>query len=418
MSTVPLRESRVLRWMLMALGVIIVLSLTQELARPETTDLVSAGTAASTLRRAVPILLAGLGGIWAERAGVVNIGLEGMMVLGTWFGAWGALEFGPWWGIAIGIAGGAAGGLLHAVATVGFGVDHIISGVAINILAPGITRFLSREFFSNRPGGGITQSPRVESVGHVDIPFLSGGDLFGWSTPDIFGWLADRGWFIVSDVFAVASGVTSNISWATLLALLLVPATVFVLWYTPFGLRVRASGENPVAADSLGVNVYRMKYTAVVVSGGMAGFGGAFIAIEQTGIYREAQTQGRGFIGLATVIFGNWRPVGAFLGSLLFGFADALQLRDRTAVHALLLLAGVAVGVAALRALKQHRLSTAGILLPITALMLWWYAVTDKVMGELPPVTPHIVTLLVLVLATSRLRMPAANGLRYRRGQE
>ena len=359
MSTVPLRESRVLRWMLMALGVIIVLSLTQELARPETTDLVSAGTAASTLRRAVPILLAGLGGIWAERAGVVNIGLEGMMVLGTWFGAWGALEFGPWWGIAIGIAGGAAGGLLHAVATVGFGVDHIVSGVAINILAPGITRFLSREFFSNRPGGGITQSPRVESVGHVDIPFLSGGDLFGWSTPDIFGWLADRGWFIVSDVFAVASGVTSNISWATLLALLLVPATVFVLWYTPFGLRVRASGEHPVAADSLGVNVYRMKYTAVVVSGGMAGFGGAFIAIEQTGIYREAQTQGRGFIGLATVIFGNWRPVGAFLGSLLFGFADALQLRDRTAVHALLLLAGVAVGVAALRALKQHRLSTA-----------------------------------------------------------
>ena len=150
----------------------------------------------------------------------------------------------------------------------------------------------------------------------------------------------------------------------------------------------------------------------------MAGFGGAFIAIEQTGIYREAQTQGRGFIGLATVIYGNWRPVGAFLGSLLFGFADALQLRDRTAVHALLLLAGVAVGVAALRALKQHRLSTAGILLPITALMLWWYAVTDKVMGELPPVTPHIVTLLVLVLATSRLRMPAANGLRYRRGQE
>ena len=180
------RDSVVLRWMLAALGLVLALSVTQELARPETTDLISAGTAESTLRRAVPILLAGLGGIWAERAGVVNIGLEGMMILGTWFGAWGALEFGPWWGMAIGAAGGAAGGLLHAVATVGFGVDHIISGVAINILAPALTRFLSREVFADRPGGGITQSPRVESVSAVDLPFVSGGDLFGWTTPDLF----------------------------------------------------------------------------------------------------------------------------------------------------------------------------------------------------------------------------------------
>jgi len=404
--------------MIAILGLVLVLSVTQELARPETTDLVSAGTAASTLRRAVPILLAGLGGIWAERAGVVNIGLEGMMILGTWFGAWGALEFGPWWGIVIGIAGGAAGGLLHAVATVGFGVDHIISGVAINILAPGITRFLSREIFAKQSGGGITQSPRVESVGHFDVPFVSGGEIFGWATPDIFGWIDDRGWFVVSDLFAVASGITSNVSWATLLAIALVPGTVYVLWRTPFGLRVRSCGEHPVAADSLGVNVYRMKYAAVVISGGMAGFGGAFIAIEQTGIYREAQTQGRGFIGLATVIFGNWQPLGAFLGSILFGFADALQLRDRTAVHALLLLTGVAVGLIALRSLKRSQPVGAGVLLLISALTLWWYLVTDSVMSELPPVTPHIATLIVLVFATSRLRMPAADGMRYRKGQE
>tara|TARA_B100000959_G_scaffold167858_1_gene175869 strand:+ start:5801 stop:7057 length:1257 start_codon:yes stop_codon:yes gene_type:complete len=418
MNPVPLKESRALRWMIAILGLVLVLSVTQELARPETTDLISAGTAASTLRRAVPILLAGLGGIWAERAGVVNIGLEGMMILGTWFGAWGALEFGPWWGIAIGIAGGAAGGLLHAVATVGFGVDHIISGVAINILAPGITRFLSREIFAKQSGGGITQSPRVESVGHFDVPFVSGGEIFGWATPDIFGWIDDRGWFVVSDLFAVASGITSNVSWATLLAIALVPGTVYVLWRTPFGLRVRSCGEHPVAADSLGVNVYRMKYAAVVISGGMAGFGGAFIAIEQTGIYREAQTQGRGFIGLATVIFGNWQPLGAFLGSILFGFADALQLRDRTAVHALLLLTGVAVGLIALRSLKRSQPVGAGVLLLISALTLWWYLVTDSVMSELPPVTPHIATLIVLVFATSRLRMPAADGMRYRKGQE
>ncbi len=413
-----LRSSTVLRWMLAALGVVVVLSVLQELARPATIDLVSVGTAESTLRRAVPILLAGLGGIWAERAGVVNIGLEGMMVLGTWFGAWGALEFGPWWGIAIGVAGGAAGGLLHAVATVGFGVDHIVSGVAVNIVAPALARFLSGEVFSGRSGGGITQSPRVESVGHFDLPFLSGGEFLGWRTPDLLGWTVDQDWLLVSDLAAVLSGITSSLSWATLLALTLVPVSVFVLWRTPFGLQIRASGEHPVAADSLGVSVYKMKFTAVVVSGALAGFGGAFIAIEQTGVYREGQVQGRGFIGLATVIFGNWQPVGAFLGSLLFGFADALQLRDRTAVHALLLLAGVALAGLALRALLKHRHGSAVLLASSSAIVLWWYAVTDEVAGELPPITPHVVTLLVLVFATSRLRMPAANGLRYRRGQE
>ncbi len=413
-----LRSSMVLRWMLAALGLVVALSIVQGLARPETTDLLSAGTAESTLRRAVPILLAGLGGIWAERAGVVNIGLEGMMVLGTWFGAWGALEFGPWWGMAIGMAGGAGGGLLHAVATVGFGVDHIISGVAINILAPAAARFLSREFFAGRPGGGLTQSPRVESVSSVDVPFVSGGDLFGWTTPDLFGWIDDQGWFLVSDTAALLSGITQSVSWATLVALALVPISVFLLWRTPVGLRIRASGEHPVAADSLGVNVYRMKFTAVVVSGGLAGFGGAFIAIEQTGIYRENQVQGRGFIGLATVIFGNWQPAGAFLGSLLFGFADALQLRDRTAVHALLLLVGVALAALAVRAFVQRRTRPAVLLSVASAGVLWWYAVTEEVVSELPPITPHVATLLVLVFATSRLRPPASIGLRYRRGQE
>ena len=349
---------------------------------------------------------------------MVNIGLEGMMILGTWFGAWGALEFGPWWGLAIGIAGGAAGGLLHAVATVGFGVDHIISGVAINILAPALARFLSGEVFAARSGGGITQSPRVDSVGHGDLPFVSGGDLFGWSTPDLFGWLSDQGWFLVSDLFALLSGITSNVSWATLLALLLVPASVVILWRTSLGLRIRAAGEHPVAADSLGVNVYRMKTLAVVVSGGLAGFGGAFIAIEQTGIYREAQVQGRGFIGLATVIFGNWQPVGAFLGSMLFGFADALQLRDRTAVHALLLLVGVALAALAVRAVLRRRPAAGTGFAALALVVLWWYSVSEEVMRELPPITPHVATLLVLVFASSRLRMPAAIGLRYRRGQE
>ena len=242
--------------------------------------------------------------------------------------------------------------------------------------------------------------------------------MFGWSTPDLFGWLSDQGWFLVSDLFALLSGITSNVSWATLLALLLVPASVVILWRTSLGLRIRAAGEHPVAADSLGVNVYRMKTLAVVVSGGLAGFGGAFIAIEQTGIYREAQVQGRGFIGLATVIFGNWQPVGAFLGSMLFGFADALQLRDRTAVHALLLLVGVALAALAVRAVLRRRPVAGTGFAALALVVLWWYSVSEEVIRELPPITPHVATLLVLVFASGRLRMPAANGLRYRRGQE
>ena len=325
---------------------------------------------------------------------------------------------GPWWGIVIGILGGMGGGLIHAVATVGFGVDHIISGVAVNIMAPALTRFLSREFFVDRSGGGLTQSPRVESVGDLDLPFVSGGDLLGWTTPDLFGWVDRQDWFLVSDAAALLSGITRSVSWATVVALSLVPISIFLLWRTPVGLRIRSAGEHPVAADSLGVNVYRMKFTAVMVSGGLAGFGGAFIAIEQTGIYRENQVQGRGFIGLATVIFGNWRPAGAFLGSLLFGFADALQLRDRTAVHALLLLVGVALAALAVRAVVRRQTRPAVLLGAASLGVLWWYAVTEEVVSELPPITPHVATLLVLVFATNRLRMPAAIGLRYRRGQE
>src|SRR5688500_12188377 len=136
----------------------------------------------TALELAVPIGLAGLGGLYSERAGVVNIGLEGMMILGTWFGAWGTLEWGPWVGVLVGLLGGAAGGLLHAIATVSFGVDHIISGVAINILAPGLARFLSTEVFNNP-----TQSPDVAGVGHFTMPLLAGGSFFGADTPDVLG---------------------------------------------------------------------------------------------------------------------------------------------------------------------------------------------------------------------------------------
>ena len=366
----------------------------------------------------MPIGLAALGGLWAERAGIVNIGLEGMMILGTWFGAWGAWQYGPWWGVVIGIAGGLAAGLLHALATVTFNVDHIISGVAIIILAGGIARYLSVEVYTGVAGGGATQSPRVEGAGTFDVPILSGGNLFGWHSPDALGSLEDHHWLVVSDLAGVLRGVTHNLSYLTLIAILLVPLTWWVMWRTVFGLRVRSCGEHPTAADSLGVPVNRMRYFALMISGGLAGLAGAFLAIEAAGIYRQGQTQGKGFIGLAAMIFGNWLPFGAAAGAVLFGFADALNLRDKDS----------GARPPAVRRRRRHRVrrhpapapqagprrAVTGVLGLLSGL---WYLTTDEVPGEFVQMTPYVVTLLVLAVATQRLRPPAADGKPWRKGQ-
>lgn len=384
----------------------------------DTPDLTSSGTFEAALRLAVPILMAGLGGLYAERSGVVNIGLEGMMILGTWFGAWAGWQWGPWWGVLFGVLGGAAGGLLHAIATVTFNVDHIVSGVAINILGAGVARFLSSIAYTPETGGGVTQSPIVGgSIGHVSVPVLAGGDLFGWSSPDFFGWLEDKHWIVVSDLAGLLHGLTGNLSWLTVLAIALVPFSYWLLWRTRFGLRLRSVGENPAAAESLGVPVYKMKYIAVTISGALAGLGGAFLALISAGIYKEGQTGGRGFIGLAAMIFGNWRPAGVAVGAGLFGFADALQLRSLDAVHALLLLVGIGVAVFAINALRRGRVQAGALLAAVAASFLIWYFKTDHVPEQFVFFTPHVVTLVVLASATQRLRPPAADGLRYQKGQ-
>lgn len=406
-STMGLLHHAGARWALYAAFTVLLLSITQELATPSTDQLTSSGTASLAIRWAVPIMLAGLGGLWAERAGVINIGLEGMMVLGTWCGAYGAVIGDPWLGVLFGILGGAFGGLLHAVATVIFRVDHIVSGVAINLLAPGLTRFLADSIFSGYQGGSISQSPSVDDVGEFSIPLLS----------DLLEWFEERNWFFVSDATGLLGGLVSDVSWLTVVAYLCLPMTMFVLWRTTFGLRLRSCGEDPWAAETVGVNVLFHKFVAVIVSGALAGLSGAFIVIELTGIYKENQTNGRGFIGLATMIFGNWRPVGTALGALLFGFADALQLRDRTAVHALLLLAAIALGLLALRALRERKWVSSVLFVGFAALFATWYAVTDSVPSQLPQVTPHIMTLVVLVFAVRRLRMPAADGAIYSKGE-
>jgi ABC-type uncharacterized transport system permease subunit len=403
-------------WALAAFGIVLLLSVTQQFAKLPTSDLTSSGTWTIALAWSVPILMAGLGGIFSERTGIVNIGLEGMLVLGTWFGAFGTLIGGPWFGMLLGAIAGAFGGLLLALATVTFNVDHIIAGVAINIMAPGIARFLASINFPDR-GGSITQSPTIVGVSSFSLPFLAGGRILGWRSPDILGAMERWNVFFISDFAGILRGFFWNMSWLTLIAILIVPGVTFLLWRTSFGLRLRSCGENPYAADSLGVNVYKYKYFGVTIGGALAGFGGGFLAIQLSGLYREGQTLSKGFIGLATMIFGNWRPVGTALGGLLFGFAETLRLRDPNAAHGLLLLVVIAIAVLILRALYRRRLRVAGWLGATAAVILTWYLSTDSVPNQLPRITPFIAVLVLLIFATQRLRMPAADGQPYRKGE-
>jgi simple sugar transport system permease protein len=400
-------RGRRLLWIVLA--ALLVVSFVRAVSGAEA--LTSSSTIRAALLLAVPIGLAALGGLYSERAGVVNIGLDGMMILGTWGAGWAGYQWG--WGAAVagGVLFGMLGGLLHALATVTFGVDHVVSGVAINILAAGIVRFLSELVYSNNPaGGGVTQSPPVSSdQPQFSLPVLSSG-------PDLLGSLESQHWFLISDAAGVLKGLSSSVGLLTLFAVLLVPVSYVILWRTAFGLRLRSCGENPAAADSLGVPVYRFKYIAVILSGGLAGLGGVFLVFIAD-IYREGQVNGRGFIGLAALIFGNWRPGGLAAGAALFGFSDALQLRDRSAVVDLflllaILLAGVAVWQAVRRRYWQASLAA------VTAVIsfLGWLFINALPAG-IVSFTPHITTLLVLSLASQRLRMPKADGLVYRRGE-
>ncbi|MDT0434310.1 MULTISPECIES: ABC transporter permease [Streptomyces] len=368
----------------------------------------STGQMSTALRLAVPIGLAGLGGLWAERAGVVNIGLEGMMILGTWFGAWAGYQWGPWTGVVFGIVGGALGALLHAVATVTFNVNHIVSGVAINILALGSTRYLSKFTFENAPQGSSKQSPPIDSLGTFDIPGLSSA----------LESLNGKHWFLVSDLAGLIGGLITDLSPLTVIAVALVPISWYVLWRTAFGLRLRSCGENPVAAESLGVNVYKYKYIAVIISGGFAGLGGAFLSIVASNVYLDGQTAGRGYIGLAAMIFGNWMPGGLALGAGLFGYTDSLNLRGGTTnVHALILLLAILLVFGAAYLVWKKKYTPAVITLVTSVLMFVWYATTNDVPKQVVTATPYIVTLLVLSLSAQSLRMPKADGMPYRRGQ-
>ena len=254
---------------------------------------------AAMLRYATPLAFASLGGLFSERSGVVNIGLEGMMLTGAFFTVWGADRTGTWTlGLAIGIAAGGLMGLLHAFFSISLRADQIVGGTAINFLALGITTYLFVKLY----GSEGTPSD-LSTIPSVHLGFLGHGFI-----GEVFGRLNLLIWVAIVLIFVV---------W-------------IVVFKTPIGLRIRACGEHPRAADTVGINVYAVRYGAVVLSGMLAAAGGAFLSLGFNGSFTPNMTAGRGFIALAALIFGNWRPFGAAAACLLFGFASALGVALQT----------------------------------------------------------------------------------------
>ena len=246
---------------------------------------------------ATPLTYAALGGMFSERSGVVNIGLEGMMLAGAFFGVLGADKLGNWaLGILCAVVAGAVMAAIHAFVSIHLRADQIVSGTAINFLALGVTGYFYIQIYgANGTPGSISQIPDVNipGAGHLGI----------------------------------VGNVLGHLNLMIWLAFVLLIVSYFVLFRTPIGLRIRSVGEHPRAADTVGISVYGVRYAAVILSGMLAALGGAYLSVGYVGSFTENMTGGRGFIGLAALIFGNWRPFGAFAASLLFGFSQALALR-------------------------------------------------------------------------------------------
>lgn len=234
----------------------------------------------STIRLSTPLILAALGGLFSERSGVINIALEGMMLAGAFTAAAVTYAAGnPFVGLLAGMGAGLLIAAIHAVACIRYRADQVVTGTAINILMIGLPPFLSGAFFLS--SGSTPQIPKDH--------------LIPWSP--------------------------------IVIAFILVPLTWYVLYKTPFGLRLRSVGENPEAADAAGVRVAQMRYAGVLLSGILAGIGGAYLSIGQSSLFTRNMTSGRGFIALAALIFGKWRPVQTMLACLLFGFTEAVTIQ-------------------------------------------------------------------------------------------
>jgi len=269
-------------------------------------NIINLSLLASMIRLSTPLILAALGGMYSERGGVINIALEGIMLSGA-FTAAAVTVFthNPWVGLLAAALAGMLASLIHAVASIQFKADQVVVGTAINIMFLGVPALVSGALFEST--GSTPQLPREQTLPDWNIPGIDSipvlRELFSGHKPIVY------------------------------IALLAVPVSYYVLFRTRFGLRLRAVGENPEAADTAGVSVARMRYAGVLLSGLLAGIGGAYLSIGQNSLFTRNMTAGRGFIALAALIFGKWHPVGAFLACLLFGLADAIAIRMQGVVN-------------------------------------------------------------------------------------
>ncbi|MDR5658975.1 ABC transporter permease [Serpentinicella sp. ANB-PHB4] len=266
-----------------------------------------------TLMYSTPLIFAALGGVMSEKSGVINIGLEGMMTIGAFAGAAaGVLTGNPWAAFCIaGIAGGIFG-LIHALASVTLYANQVVSGIAINFIGPGIALFLSRIIFE-----GATMTPLIPLENKMPRPFNNLFTLLNNRLPEPL-----NNFFARNSVM----DLIFNQYITVYMAFVLVAIVWFVLYKTKTGLRIRAVGEHPKASDTLGVNVYKIRYFCVIISGVLAGFGGASLSLAIVSTFRATLVSGQGFIALAAVIFGKWKPQGALIACLIFGLATGLRI--------------------------------------------------------------------------------------------
>lgn len=255
---------------------------------------------ASSLRLATPLILAALGGVFCERSGVVNIALEGIMIMGAFFAILGVYLFDdPWIGVLFSVIAGMLTALLLGVLAINLKANQVVAGTAINLLAMSLAAFLlemiwKRSGQTDAVAHSLTQNPALFKP-LENIPLF--GELFKGMNPFVY------------------------------IAFVAVAVSYFVIFKTPFGLRLRAVGEHPRAADTVGINVYKIRHIAVLISGALAGLAGAAISLGTVSLFREGMTAGKGFIALAAMIFGKWHPVGAFVACLFFGVTEAIQIQ-------------------------------------------------------------------------------------------
>jgi simple sugar transport system permease protein len=356
----------------------------------------------STIRLATPLVLAALGGLYSERSGVINIALEGLLLAGAFTAA--SVTYyahNPWVGLLAAIVAGASVAYILAVACIRFKADQVVTGTGINILFIGLPAVLSGALFLS--SGSTPQIPK-ENL----LPTISG--LLPGFMPQ---------WRIFTEVSAMS-----------LLAIVLVLFTRYVLYRTPFGLRLRAVGENPEAADAAGVRVNRIRYLGVILSGALAGIGGAYLSIGQSSLFTRNMAAGRGFIALAALIFGKWRPVQTMLACLLFGLADALTIQlqgvpvsilsFRIAVVVLIFLIFwfIAHQLSFLNRNRIVELASAAAVCAILSRFI--YAKTGGIQSlEIPvqfiQMIPYVVTIVVLAGFIGHSRAPRALGTPYQK---